>query len=77
MLMWQKRNEAVKGATRTVYLLGSNFKRQQGAISLEQMRSLADAFTRWWVWVTQLLNSAVRSSVKRLNSVMNTNDSVM
>ncbi len=37
---------------------------RNSASSLEQMHS-----------VTQALNSAVRSSVKRLNSAMNTNDS--
>ncbi len=49
-------------ATRTVYPLGSKFKVPHGASSLEQTRAL---------------NSAVRSSVKCLNSAMNTNDSVI
>ncbi len=39
--------------------------------TLEQMRLLADET------ITRALNSAVRSSVKHLNSAMNTNDYVI
>ncbi len=49
-----------------VYPLGSKFKLPRGVSSLEQMHS-----------VTRALNSAVISNVKRLNSAMNTNDSVI
>ncbi len=66
---WNRAN----GATQTIYPLCIKFKRQRSASSLDR----ADAFTRWWVSVPLALNSAVRSNVKRLNSVKNTNDSVI
>ncbi len=58
-----ERNRAphLNRAKRTVKPLGSNFK------VLQLQLSRADAFTR----SREALNSAVRSSVKRLNSVMN------
>ncbi len=67
-----ERNNAthLNRATRTVYPFGSKFKVPRGASSLEQ-NALEQMHS-----VTQALNSAVRSSVKHLNSAMNTNDSV-
>ncbi len=61
-----ERNSAthLNRAARSVYPLGSKSNCRAARASLEQMHS-----------VTRALNRAVRSSVKRLNSAMNTNDS--
>ncbi len=60
----QNSTTQLKHVTQTIYPLDSKFKRQREL-------SRADAFTRWWVSVTQALNSTVRSSKKYLNSVKN------
>ncbi len=57
----------VNHATRTVYR-----HRVQAAAQCELTR--ADGLIRWWVSVMQAINSAVRSSVKHLNSAKNTNE---
>ncbi len=63
-----ERNRAthLNRATRSVYRSDQSSKCRAARASLAQMHS-----------VTRALNSAVRSSVKRLNSAMNTNDSVI
>ncbi len=69
MFMRQKRNETARLiwiAPHGPFIRSIKVQTARGASSLEQMR-LGHAST----------NSAMRSSVKRLNSAMNTNDSVI